>query len=62
VTPSRSGVAGGRAPVPEPGRAYEDGTRRAEVLETAASLIATSGLRTSMHDIGKAAGIQTGSL
>jgi AcrR family transcriptional regulator len=39
-----------------------DGTRRAEVLETAASLIATSGLRTSMHDIASAAGIQTGSL
>ncbi|WP_413467545.1 TetR/AcrR family transcriptional regulator [Mycobacterium sp. RTGN3] len=40
----------------------DDGTRRAEVLETAASLIATSGLRTSMHDIASAAGIQTGSL
>jgi len=47
---------------PEPGRAYDDGTRRAEILETAASLIATSGLRTSMHDIAEAAGIQTGSL
>ena len=40
----------------------DDGTRRTEVLETAASLIATSGLRTSMHDIASAAGIQTGSL
>ena len=40
----------------------DDGTRRTEVLETAASLIATSGLRTSMHDIATAAGIQTGSL
>jgi AcrR family transcriptional regulator len=35
---------------------------RAEVLETSASLVAASGLRTSMHDIGKAAGIQTDSL
>ena len=41
---------------------HDDGTRRAEILETAASLIATSGLRTSMHDIADAAGIQTGSL
>ena len=47
---------------PVPGHAYDDGTRRAEILETAASLIATSGLRTSMHDIADAAGIQTGSL
>jgi AcrR family transcriptional regulator len=46
---------------PQAGAAY-DGTRRAEILKTAASLIATSGLRTSMHDIGRAAGIQTGSL
>ena len=45
-----------------PRRAADDGTRRAEVLEIAASLIATSGLRTSMHDIANAAGIQTGSL
>jgi AcrR family transcriptional regulator len=47
---------------PPPGRTYDDGTRRAEILATAASLIATSGLRTSMHDIAEAAGIQTGSL
>jgi AcrR family transcriptional regulator len=47
---------------PQPGHAYDDGTRRAEILETAASLIAQSGLRTSMHDIADAAGIQTGSL
>jgi AcrR family transcriptional regulator len=47
---------------PKPGHAYDDGTRRAEILKTAASLIATSGLRTSMHDIADAAGIQTGSL
>jgi AcrR family transcriptional regulator len=43
-------------------RLQDDGTRRAEVLETAAALIATSGLRTSMHDIAVASGIQTGSL
>ena len=42
--------------------AVDDTARRAEVLEIAASLIATSGLRTSMHDIARAAGIQTGSL
>ncbi|BBZ45144.1 hypothetical protein MPRM_24250 [Mycobacterium parmense] len=39
-----------------------DSTRRSAVLETAASLIATSGLRTSMHEIADAAGIQPGSL
>src|ERR1700756_5608210 len=37
-------------------------TRRSEVREVAASLSATSGLRTSMHEIAAAAGIQTGSL
>jgi AcrR family transcriptional regulator len=48
--------------VPRPGLAYDDSRRRTEILETAASLIASSGLRTSMHDIANAAGIQTGSL
>jgi AcrR family transcriptional regulator len=43
-------------------RAFDEGTRRTEVLEIAASLIATSGLRTSIHEIASAAGIQTGSL
>jgi AcrR family transcriptional regulator len=55
----------GRPPVtpkPQTAYAFEEGTRRAEVLEIAASLIATSGLRTSMHQIAGAAGIQTGSL
>ena len=42
---------------PRPVRAYDEGTRRTEILATAASLIATSGLRTSMHDIADAAGI-----
>jgi AcrR family transcriptional regulator len=45
-----------------PRQTSDDGTRRSEILETAASLIATSGLRTSLHDIAHAAGIQTGSL
>lgn len=40
----------------------DDSTRRNQVLEIAGSLIATSGLRTSMHEIAAAAGIQTGSL
>jgi AcrR family transcriptional regulator len=40
----------------------DEGTRRTEVMAIAASLIATSGLRTSMHEIAAAAGIQTGSL
>ena len=39
-----------------------DGKRRTEVLETAASLIASSGLRTSLQDIADAAGILPGSL
>jgi AcrR family transcriptional regulator len=42
--------------------AADEGTRRAEVLQIAASLIATAGLRASMHEIAAAAGIQTGSL
>jgi AcrR family transcriptional regulator len=54
VTVSRS--------APQSAHLHDDGTRRAEILQTAASLIATSGLRTSMHDIAEAAGIQTGSL
>lgn len=40
----------------------ESGTRRTEILETAASLIATSGLRTSLQEIADAAGILPGSL
>lgn len=38
------------------------GTRRSEILETAASLIASSGLRTSLQEIADAAGILPGSL
>jgi AcrR family transcriptional regulator len=44
------------------GRSYDDGTRRTEILQTAASLIATSGLRTSLQEIADAAGILPGSL
>src|ERR1700686_3542201 len=42
--------------------ADSDGTRRTEVLETAASLIGSSGLRTSLQEIADAAGILPGSL
>ena len=39
-----------------------DGTRRTEILEAAAALIASSGLRTSLQEIAGAAGILPGSL
>jgi AcrR family transcriptional regulator len=39
-----------------------DRTRREEILETAASMFASSGLRTSLRDIGDACGILPGSL
>lgn len=42
--------------------AVDFGTRRAEILRTAASLIASSGLRTSLQEIADAAGILPGSL
>jgi AcrR family transcriptional regulator len=45
-----------------PNHAYDDGTRRTEILQTAALLIATSGLRTSLQEIADAAGILPGSL
>jgi AcrR family transcriptional regulator len=41
---------------------YADGTRRTEILQAAASLIASSGLRTSLQEIADAAGILPGSL
>ncbi|MCZ8381929.1 TetR/AcrR family transcriptional regulator [Mycobacterium sp. CPCC 205372] len=44
------------------GLAHDDGTRRTEILQTAATLIATSGLRTSLQEIADAAGILPGSL
>ena len=39
-----------------------DGARRTEILQSAASLIASSGLRTSLQEIADAAGILAGSL
>jgi AcrR family transcriptional regulator len=44
------------------GGAADAGTRRTEILRTAASLIASSGLRTSLQEIADAAGILPGSL
>jgi AcrR family transcriptional regulator len=44
------------------GRADDSGTRRTEILQTAASLIASTGLRTSLQEIADAAGILPGSL
>jgi AcrR family transcriptional regulator len=60
---SRAGVVG-RPQVTSrhAGHAYDDGTRRTEILQTAALLIATSGLRTSLQEIADAAGILPGSL
>ena len=42
--------------------ADDSGSRRTEILQTAASLIASSGLRTSLQEIADAAGILPGSL
>jgi AcrR family transcriptional regulator len=39
-----------------------DGTRRTEILQSAASIIASSGLRTSLQEVAGAAGILPGSL
>src|SRR6478736_280050 len=39
-----------------------EGERREEILETAASLLASSGIRTSLREIGDACGILPGSL
>lgn len=44
------------------GSTADSPTRRAEILATAASLIASSGLRTSLQEIADAAGILPGSL
>ncbi|EUA13410.1 bacterial regulatory s, tetR family protein [Mycobacterium kansasii 662] len=43
------------------GTASDTGTRPTEILETAASLIASSGLRTSLQETADAAGIPPGS-
>lgn len=53
----------GRPPEAErANHAESSGTRRTEILQTAASLIASSGLRTSLQEIADAAGILPGSL
>jgi AcrR family transcriptional regulator len=57
-----------RTPAPTSARSLRvpptdgDGTRRGEILETAASLFASSGLRTSLKEIADACGILPGSL
>jgi len=52
-----------RPPTADPVEHVDDsGTRRTEILQTAASLIASSGLRTSLQEIADAAGILPGSL
>jgi len=58
---SSSGPGRRRAPQPWPG-GYADSSRRTEILQSAASLIASSGLRTSLQEIAQAAGILPGSL
>ena len=59
-------LAKGRRPAADrsdhAGGADDSGTRRDEILQTAASLIASSGLRTSLQEIADAAGILPGSL
>ncbi|OBI79863.1 TetR/AcrR family transcriptional regulator [Mycobacterium sp. 1245805.9] len=49
-------------PTARANNADDSGTRRTEILQTAASLIASSGLRTSLQEIADAAGILPGSL
>jgi AcrR family transcriptional regulator len=56
----RTAADDSRAPTGSTGSA--DGSRRSEILESAASLIAASGLRTSLQEIADAAGILPGSL
>lgn len=53
---------GKRAATDRPDQPDDSGTRRTEILQTAASLIASSGLRTSLQEIADAAGILPGSL
>jgi AcrR family transcriptional regulator len=62
VTPRGRGAAGRSPGAASGGGAYDDGTRRTEILHTAATLIASSGLRTSLQEIADAAGILPGSL
>src|ERR1700759_4615074 len=63
-SPCRAGRTGRPRMTSADGRggAYDDGTRRSEILQTAASLIASSGLRTSLQEVADAAGILPESL
>ena len=54
-----TGGSGGRSGLP---RMAPDGVRRAEILDTAATLFASAGLRTSLKEIADACGILPGSL
>ena len=56
------GRSSAAARIDQAGGANDSGTRRTEILQTAASLIASSGLRTSLQEIADAAGILPGSL
>jgi len=60
--PPLTAVKNTGARVASAGDGYSDGTRRTEILQAAASLIASSGLRTSLQEIADAAGILPGSL
>jgi AcrR family transcriptional regulator len=63
VTPKRRTAAkNASAPSDAAAGGYADGTRRTEILQAAASLIASSGLRTSLQEIADATGILAGSL
>jgi AcrR family transcriptional regulator len=62
VTPKRNAPKNAPDLAVNARHAYDDGTRRTEILQTAALLIATSGLRTSLQEIADAAGILPGSL
>ncbi len=59
---AESSLKGKPSPADRMDQAGDAGTRRTEILETAASLIASSGLRTSLQEIADAAGILPGSL
>ena len=65
VPPSHAARSQNRARLetPDSGVEHDDNvSRRTEILRTAAALIATTGLRTSLDEIAQAAGIRTGSL
>jgi AcrR family transcriptional regulator len=59
---TRGGTGTAKHDVAGGGVAKLNATRRDELLQTAASVIATSGFRTSLQDIAEAAGILPGSL